>query len=293
MKFFPQVKNIFNNGPKPAISQLPIIYRLETVYSTVFIAFSVIFAVLLALLLGIKVSNGLVFTIAIGIGILFIYSVLRYESTNDVKECLQPHFSLIVTWFLLVNFGFYATSHQPTISQIDWSPAFVGRTANFDNSNVISAILVLLSTFSSYFLLLTVYPLLVIFPFMLYAIYPKLSMKVAPTNADDAETNIDMSSGEINLFEHEKLFMASAFKVGCQLIILQGFKALASMIACTILCRHLMVWKIFAPRFIYEGIATYASFVAIAIGFMILMRIQTSVKSLVEKINKKFDFFSK
>lgn len=74
--------------------------------------------------------------------------------------------------------------------------------------------------------------------------------------------------------------------VGCQLMILQGVKALASMVACTVLCRHLMVWKIFAPRFIYEGIASYVSFIAIILGFMFLLRVHKSVKLLVTKINK-------
>jgi GPI ethanolamine phosphate transferase 3 subunit O len=308
-ELFKHVKNVFNRGPRSG--SIPIIYGLATVYSSVFIALAALFAVVAALLLGVKVSNGLVITVAVGIGILFMYSVLRYESTSNVKECLQPHFSLVVSWFLLVNFGFYATSHQPTISQIDWNAAFVGRTANFDNSNVLSAILVLLSTFNANFLLLTIYPLLVLFPFMIYAVYPQLSMKIfmmdkkskeektsdyrriTLSNTEDEEASgssnridFDVTRGEINLFENEKLFMASVFKVGCQLLILQSVKVMASMIACTILCRHLMVWKIFAPRFIYEGISSYVSFIAIILGYMILMRVHVSVKSLVDKINK-------
>lgn len=308
-ELFNHVKNVFNRGTRPG--SIPIIYGLATVYSSIYIAFGALFGIVAALLLGVKVSNGLVITVAVGIGILFMYSVLRYESTSNVKECLQPHFSLVVAWFLLVNFGFYATAHQPTISQIDWNAAFVGRTAHFDNSNVLSAVLVLLSTFNANFLLLAIYPLLVLFPFMIYAVYPQLSMKIfmmdkkskeektadyrkiTLSNADEEELlggsnriDFDVTRGEINLFENEKLFMASVFKVGCQLMILQAVKVMASMIACTILCRHLMVWKIFAPRFIYEGIGSYVSFIAIILGFMILMRIHVSVKSMVDKINK-------
>lgn len=311
-ELFRHVKNVFNEGRKSNSGQIPIIYGLATAYSSVFIALGSSLGVMLALLLGVKVSNGFVITIAVAIGILFIYSVLHHESTENAKECLQPPFSLVVTWFLLVNYGFYATSHQPTISQIDWSAAFVGRTANFDHSNVMSALLVLASTFNSNFLLLTIYPMLVLFPFMIYAIYPQLSIKtfmmdrktkdekpseyrkITLNDPNDEESstatnriNFDVTRGEINLFENEKLFMASVFKVGCQLLILQGVKVLASMIACTILCRHLMVWKIFAPRFIYEGISSYISFIAIIFGFVLLMRIHSSVKSLVDKINKK------
>ena len=314
-ELYRHVKNIFNQGSRSASGQIPIIYGLATVYSSIFVSFGSTIGILLALLLGVKVSTGLVIIIIIGFGILFMYSVLRYESTGDVKECLQPQFSLVVTWFLLVNFGFYATSHQPTISQIDWNAAFVGRSSNNDHSNIISAVLVLISTFSSNFLLLLTYPLIVLFPFMLYAIYPQLSMKVfmldkktkeektsdyrkITLNEEEADddrdsssktvrTDFDVTRGEINLYENEKLFISSVFKVGCQLMILQGVKVMASMIACTILCRHLMMWKIFAPRFIYEGIGSYISFISIIVGFALLIRIHVSVKSLIDKINKK------
>lgn len=314
-ELYRHVKNVFNEGARPTSGQIPIIYGLATVYSSIFIALGSTVGILLALLLGVKISNGLVIIIAVAFGALFIYSVLRYESTGDVKECLQPQFSLVVTWFLLVNYGFYATSHQPTISQIDWNAAFVGRSANSDQSNIVSAVLVLISTFNANLLLLLMYPLLVLFPFMLYAIYPQLSMKVfmmdkksreeksseyRKITLNDGETeddgdwssktiksDFDVTRGEINLYENEKLFISSVFRVGCQLMILQGVKVIASMIACTILCRHLMMWKIFAPRFIYEGIASYISFIAIILAFALIVRVHVSVKSLIDKINKK------
>lgn len=296
---FRQVKNIFDDGKKPEPS-IPIVYGLATVYSSIFMAFGILFTIMLALLLGVHASNGLIVLLLIVIGCLFVFSVLRYESAKDLKELLQPRFSLIICYYLLYSYGFYCTSHQPTISQIDWNSAFVGRTANFDHSNILSAMLVLLGTFNANFLLLILFPLLALFPFMLYAIYPKLcgskgvgnaEYKRVTLNIEEEQQNSSMNvsnvtRGEINLFENEGLFMSSVFKVGCQLVILQGTKAFASMIACTILCRHLMVWKIFAPRFIYEGIATYISFIAIILGFLFLIRIHKSVKTLVAKISK-------
>lgn len=240
-----------------------------------------------------------------GIGILIIFSILRFESTQKAVDCLKPQFSLVVAWFVLLNYGFYATSHQPTISQIDWSAAFVGRGANFDHSSLISGLLVLLSTFSTHLLFHIVYPIIVLFPFMIYALYPKLSInlrsldkkgkeerpveytKITLNGSDDKDrshADFNTARGEVFLYENESIFISSVFRVGCQLLILQGVKAMSSMIACTILARHLMVWKIFAPRFIYEGIASYISFVAIILGFALLLRIHSSVKKLVDKI---------
>lgn len=176
-ELFKHVKGIFSAQARNSPGQIPIIYGLATVYSSVIIAFGVLFATLLALLVGAKASTGLLIIIAVAIIFLAINSILRHESTETLIECLQPKFSTIVSWFLLISFGFYATGHQPTISQIDWNAAFVGRTANFDHSNVLSGLLVILSTFCANFLLLSIYPLVVLFPFLLYAIYPKLSLK--------------------------------------------------------------------------------------------------------------------
>lgn len=47
-----------------------------------------------------------------------------------------------------------------------------------------------------------------------------------------------------------------------------------------------MVWKIFAPRFIYEGIATFVSMPAIIVGFLLIIRIHKGVDTLISKINK-------
>lgn len=58
------------------------------------------------------------------------------------------------------------------------------------------------------------------------------------------------------------------------------------MLACTIHCRHLMVWKIFAPKFIYEGITSYLGFGAIIVGFLISARVHIAAVSYIKKIAK-------
>lgn len=61
------------------------------------------------------------------------------------------------------------------------------------------------------------------------------------------------------------------------------------MLACTIHCRHLMVWKVFAPKFIYEGIASYVTFGAILVGYLIMMRLHSAYGAFLRDIavNKK------
>jgi len=58
------------------------------------------------------------------------------------------------------------------------------------------------------------------------------------------------------------------------------------MMACTIHCRHLMVWKIFAPRFIYEALATFVTLPALIVGYLLVLRIHRAVDTLIKRINK-------
>lgn len=88
---------------------------------------------------------------------------------------MQPEVIALVSWHLLAHYSFYATAHQPTLSQINWHAAFVGRTALYDHNNVISAILILLNTFGGHVLIFLLYPLLVIAPNAIYTIYPSLA----------------------------------------------------------------------------------------------------------------------
>lgn len=47
-----------------------------------------------------------------------------------------------------------------------------------------------------------------------------------------------------------------------------------------------MVWKIFAPRFIYEALATFVGLPALILGYLLLLRINRAVDGLIKRINK-------
>lgn len=286
-------KNVFNRKSEGS-EKIPIVYGFASLYSSVFIALGTCLIIAIAITLSKQAMIGFFVIIFIAILVIFLASILKFERSHELKDLMQPNFHTIVSWLILTSFGFYATSHQPTISQIEWDAAFVGRKSNFEHSSPISVILVLLNTFSCNILFFTIYPLLIIVPFMLGAVFPSLYKKVSKTKENEKskvitlnEPNFEVARGEINLLENDGYFMSSVFKVGCQLAIFQGIKCFASMLACTVLCRHLMVWKIFAPRFIYEGIASYISFICIIIGYAITWRINLSAKNFVEMINER------
>lgn len=125
-----------------------------------------------------------------------------------------------------------------------------------DHNIVISAILVLINTFGGHFLVFGLYPLLVMTPAALFTIYPSLvpqriskiiiknnngtkqreivkkifdnpksgtSDVTAQKHIDDND-DLDISHGELTLYENDDLFIGCLFKTGCQLIILQGVR---------------------------------------------------------------------
>lgn len=64
------------------------------------------------------------------------------------------------------------------------------------------------------------------------------------------------------------------------------FKVFATMLAATIHCRHLMVWKIFAPKFIFEAISLFVTIPSVLLGYVLLIRINSAVNKLVKALNK-------
>ncbi|XP_050073586.1 GPI ethanolamine phosphate transferase 3 [Anopheles maculipalpis] len=325
-------------------SDIPIVCGLGTVYSSVFISTGTLLTVTLALLLGSHGTMGLIIVNSVAVAYGIIAAILQYEqSSTSLTACIQPSFPTLLTWVILQQYGFFATAHQPTLSQIDWNAAFVGRTYHFDGSNILSGTLVLLNTFSVTFLLSVLFPLLVFVPFCVYTMWPTLAQRPtitpktpigggsatssqsvraggATAKGTDSSSNntmrkitseggsveyrsvtvnkaeessegtvadFDITKGELNLYENEKLFLGTVFKTACQLILLQSLRIFCAMFACTLHCRHLMVWKIFAPRFIYEGIASYVMFVGVILGFLLLLRVHRSVGVLITAINKR------
>ncbi|XP_053676806.1 GPI ethanolamine phosphate transferase 3 [Anopheles nili] len=339
-EIYRQLKESYGGRTTAAGSDIPIVCGLGTVYSSVFVSVGAILSVVLALLLGSHGTAGLMIVNGVAIAYGIIASILQYEqASTNLASCIQPSFPTLLTWVILQQYGFFATAHQPTLSQIDWNAAFVGRTYHFDGSNLLSGLLVLLNTFSATFLLSVLFPLLVFVPFCVYTMWPSLAERpiinnvktpvvgpgssqppsrggrsepaattqrkvtsdggsveyrsVTVSKAEDSTedsavvSDFEITKGELNLYENEKLFIGTVFKTACQLILLQSLRIFCAMFACTLHCRHLMVWKIFAPRFIYEGITSYVMFVGVILGFVLLLRVHRAVSVLITDINKR------
>ncbi|XP_004521984.1 GPI ethanolamine phosphate transferase 3 [Ceratitis capitata] len=294
-QIFKKIKRMYDDAESRMNQMDVMVYGLTTVYSSATIVFGLFLSMVLIVLLEAHATIGMISCVAIAVVIILVHSTLRYRTAENFENCIQPTFTGIISWFLLAHFCFFATSHQTTLSQIDWRAAFVGRTSGLGNSHLISGTLVILNTFCGQVFFFSMYNLLSVSTFALCALFPKL---IKSTSANGNTTNgsnanalnegigVDMMRGEFVLFENEGTFLAGSFKLAVQFLILQGVKVFCAMIACTIHCRHLMVWKIFAPRFIYEGIGTFVSLTALVVGYFVILRINRALDRLIFKTNK-------
>lgn len=61
----------------------------------------------------------------------------------------------------------------------------------------------------------------------------------------------------------------------------------ACMLAATIHCRHLMVWKIFAPKLIFEALGVIVSLPCVLLGYLLFIRINSRVDKLIVALEKQ------
>ncbi|UJR25092.1 hypothetical protein I4U23_006453 [Adineta vaga] len=123
--------------------------------------------------------------------------------------------SIPLLFSLLSDYFFYATGHQPVISQIRWTAAFPTLNSPLNiylsliiNSLVLRGIFVLIETFSGQIL-----------------------------NVILIRKNLDKKS--------QKRFLKLILIVDC-------VKLLMTSLSVFLLRRHLMLWKIFSPRFLFQ-----------------------------------------
>ncbi|GAA5972723.1 hypothetical protein JCM11641_002990 [Rhodosporidiobolus odoratus] len=149
-----------------------------------------------------------------------------------------PTLIQLSTLALLSHLAFFSTGHQAVLSSIQWSSAFIGfPTLTYP----FSPLLVTLNTLSSFILTASFLPL-----FVFWNLSPTLPKQ-----------------GGAPLVVGRHLLRAGA-----------GYTAyiaavgLASAICAAWLRRHLMVWKVFAPRFMLAGVAMLVTEVVVLVVAM-------------------------
>lgn len=89
---------------------------------------------------------------------------------------------------------------------------------------------------------------------------------------------------EMRLRDAPHHFNAALLQLGLKYLFVLGAQILACALAASILRRHLMVWKVFAPKFIFEAIGFIVSSVGLLLGIALVMRVDGAVSSWFKKL---------
>ncbi|OUC46084.1 hypothetical protein D917_01681 [Trichinella nativa] len=156
------------------------------------------------------------------------------------------NFTLILT--LLLGDG--TSFSMPTFAAIPWDAAFVGVPGNFKYL-WLQTLLVMLNISASFVFVVLFLPMVV---------FTRDEHSAAQVAATDAQSR----NCSMRIFTCNVLFLT-----------VLGTKLFFCVLACALHRRHLMVWKIFAPKFIFESGLFFVTSVFMLIQFILLLRLQS------------------
>ncbi|XP_068613713.1 GPI ethanolamine phosphate transferase 3-like [Brachionichthys hirsutus] len=252
-------------GSRPAVEA----YGLGTVYSAPLL--------LLCGLLGI----GLLLLHPEGMALSFLLMLLQMGALLHIHASSTTLCSLhgtqsggfnvpwipVVLWSLAATQFFHATGHLPTFPSIQWNAAFVGFPHGH-TSNILPASLVTLNTFASHILFAVGCPLLLFWPLVCEARGSR--GRVCGEEGEDAVM-------EMKLRENPQQFSAALLQLSTRYLFILGAQVFASVCAAAILRRHLMVWKVFAPKLMFEASGFLVSSFSLLIGVTLVLRVDGAV----------------
>ncbi|KAJ2075835.1 mannose-ethanolamine phosphotransferase gpi13 [Coemansia sp. S155-1] len=158
------------------------------------------------------------------ISLLFIKLLLCIETFDSLRDALAATSLLPAQTFLmaiLAYLDYFSTGHQFTLVSIQWSTAFIGIR---EMQLVICGVIVALNTLGSFILASACVPLAVLWNESLGS----RVLKLAP------ESFVARLAGAATLYAGYHAVVATS-----------------SAVNAAVFRRHLMVWKIFAPRFMF------------------------------------------
>ncbi|XP_050520153.1 GPI ethanolamine phosphate transferase 3 [Daktulosphaira vitifoliae] len=271
-------KHLLKMDLGPSIQGYPIVYGLATVYSATFLILSITLCTFGGLLLGHKYAVTVVLMI-ISIWIMaMVVAVVRHNRCSKIDELYQVSWLYVLLWTLSSSYWFYGTGHNASFTAIHWNAAFVVQS-DIQNNTWIPGFFILANTFFSNAVHAFLLPLLMISPFTICGVCSGRSL---PLKNKDEQT---MARGELLLAENSREMIYGAFNLTVKYILINCFRVSMIMVAATIHSRHLMMWKIFAPKLIFEGIAVLIITLPFSfLGFILLYRVTQKINVLFERI---------
>ncbi|XP_069018200.1 GPI ethanolamine phosphate transferase 3 isoform X1 [Embiotoca jacksoni] len=182
----------------------------------------------------------------------------------------------VVLWSLAATQFFHATGHLPTFPSIQWGAAFVGFPDGHTGT-ILPASLVTLNTFASHILFAAGCPLLLFWPLVCEV----RSSRGGRACGDEGEDAVM----EMRLRENPQQFSSALLQLATRYLFIHGAQSdsllpsqvFASVCAAAILRRHLMVWKVFAPKLMFEASGFLVSSAFLLIGVTLVLRVDVAV----------------
>lgn len=273
-KVFQYVKSkleIENGSTNESQKEVPRVFGLGTVFSASVIFNGMILLVLLSLLLG----EGLSPSVLMAVCSIFFFMELF---TISVKLCRENDLLMhgLLTLLLMMANYFYGFGHQATIPAIRFETAFIGFHGDWNNK-VIPATLIHCNMFAAEIFFTFLMPLLILLPCTKSTLMQFFS--IFKENGDTSQWR-----GDFVMHENPNVFLHLLSKMHFSLYLYHGFKLTASILAATLHKRHLMVWKIFAPRFVYQAMSSFTVFGVTILVTMVLYRVNCSLGKWLTKL---------
>nr|CAD7264403.1 unnamed protein product [Timema shepardi] len=98
----------------------------------------------------------------------------------------------------------------------------------------------------------------------------------------------DLKKGELFLYQRDDLLYHGLFDLCTKYTLFIGARMLACMLAGAMHCRHLMTWKVFAPKLMFEGLGLFVSLPSVLLGYLLVIRITQQVDKLLLHLDKEF-----
>ncbi|XP_026153860.1 GPI ethanolamine phosphate transferase 3 [Mastacembelus armatus] len=187
----------------------------------------------------------------------------------------------IVLWSLAATQFFHATGHLPTFPSIQWGAAFVGFPDGHIGT-ILPGSLVTLNTFAAQIMFAVGCPLLLFWP-LVCEVRGSRGGKAFREEGEDAVM-------EMRLRENPQQFSSALLQLSTRYLFIHGAQVFASVCAAAILRRHLMVWKVFAPKLMFEASGFLVSSMSVLIGVTLVLRVDQAVgcwfKRLIPDISR-------